>query len=294
MPKGGQYLWSASYICRILKNPVYTGTFVYGKYKTPAVGEKKRLRQEKDWIRIPNHHEPIIERELFEQAQKSRAHGKRKTDGISHFLTGKVLCAGCKRNLRFRKTAEPYFCCQSRTGRAGTACVRKLPVSHLENVLLQELIRMKREQKLPVRAWCDSRKRMLAEEEELQQKQLQKQKHRLGRYRRQLFEAYLQKEPVSVADPCIQSCMQEIRMCTQQIRQIQNSRQQLQMWQEQEIFPPDGVLKQQFLDRFLDHISVQADGTIHIFWKPYQENKVSGEPEIPEALDDGCIRKTFL
>ena len=34
------------------------------------LGEKSTKREEKDWIKIPNHHEAIIEKEVFKQIQK--------------------------------------------------------------------------------------------------------------------------------------------------------------------------------------------------------------------------------
>ena len=40
------------------------------------VGGKSIKREEKDWIKILNHHEAIIEKEVLEQVQKQLSHYK--------------------------------------------------------------------------------------------------------------------------------------------------------------------------------------------------------------------------
>ena len=59
------YIWSTTTIKRILSNEQYIGTYVMRKTAVKELGERATKREEKDWIKIPNHHEAIIEKEIL-------------------------------------------------------------------------------------------------------------------------------------------------------------------------------------------------------------------------------------
>lgn len=113
-PKGNRFLWSTSFICQVLKNRVYVGDIVYGKYVKDAPGEKTHAAPKETWQIVYNHHEPIIERDFFEQIQKTRGKKRTAQHRPKHPLTGKVICGCCKRNLRYRHGKNAYFYCHSR------------------------------------------------------------------------------------------------------------------------------------------------------------------------------------
>lgn len=64
--------WGHGAIIRIIKNEKYTGDLLMGKSFTVDPISKRRLsnRGEEDKFYIKDHHEPIVERETFEQAQE--------------------------------------------------------------------------------------------------------------------------------------------------------------------------------------------------------------------------------
>ncbi len=136
-PKGKGFLWSSSSICHILENRIYVGDMVYGRYEKDSNG-KTHQKPRNQWKVYRNHHKPIIDRELFEKVQKGR---KRKASdkGTVHPLIGKVVCGGCERNLRYRPSLEPYFCCHQRYMNSTGYDVEKISANYLETYVISEL-----------------------------------------------------------------------------------------------------------------------------------------------------------
>ena len=66
-------IWPASSVVSILDDERYTGTYIMGKREVMEVGgHRVRMKDESQWIKIPDHHPAIISRELFEQVQAQR------------------------------------------------------------------------------------------------------------------------------------------------------------------------------------------------------------------------------
>lgn len=59
-------VWNKAKIYRILREEQYTGVMIYGKRRTKEIGSNKRVYVPKSqWKVIENHHEAIIDKELF-------------------------------------------------------------------------------------------------------------------------------------------------------------------------------------------------------------------------------------
>lgn len=138
-PKGEKFLWSGSTICQILKNEIYIGNIVQKKYTKDVVGGKPHLNPREDWLVIHGHHEPIIDRAVFEKVQKGR--GKKRTPQYheTHPLVGKLVCACCKKNLYYRRGLNPYFTCPHRYSNTMKDCVRKVNAMFVEQYVLWRL-----------------------------------------------------------------------------------------------------------------------------------------------------------
>ena len=68
------YNWSRSTIKKILSNETYIGTLVQGKEQKISYKDKKlRAVPKREWVCIPNHHEAIISKEVFEQVRQLRS-----------------------------------------------------------------------------------------------------------------------------------------------------------------------------------------------------------------------------
>ena len=63
-----------------------------------------RTKDESEWIKIPNHHTPLVNKELFEKANASIKRFKiPKRKQHSYPLRGKVFCGSCKHAMHRSK-----------------------------------------------------------------------------------------------------------------------------------------------------------------------------------------------
>ena len=119
-PKG---LWTVSGINNILRNETYIGTVVQGKQKKRSYRSKEiTILPPEEWVRVPDMHEPIITKEMWEKAQARITSAKRagrKTQEVTP-LTHKVICAECGSTMQRRvsynnKTGQMYYsmCCKA-------------------------------------------------------------------------------------------------------------------------------------------------------------------------------------
>jgi len=111
--------WKNSVILRILRNEKYCGDLIQKKTYTPDFlsHEKKYNRGQEEFVILKNHHEPIISRKLFEEANHildSRSHSQEgKAKYSSRYLfSGKIKCGYCKASYvaryKIRKDKTSY------------------------------------------------------------------------------------------------------------------------------------------------------------------------------------------
>ena len=98
----GNTCWRPGTVVKILKNEKYAGDLVQKKTYTPdyLTHEKKRNTGQVPLIRIENHHEPIVSRELWELAQARLRRNDRHTGESSghsnrYAFSGKIRCGQC-------------------------------------------------------------------------------------------------------------------------------------------------------------------------------------------------------
>lgn len=95
--------WQNTVILRIIRNEKYCGDLVQKKTYTPDFlsHEKKYNRGQEEFVIIKDHHEPIVSRELFDEANRildSRSlsqEGKAKHSNRYPF-SGKIKCGRCR------------------------------------------------------------------------------------------------------------------------------------------------------------------------------------------------------
>jgi len=110
-------VWCRSAVLRILEDERYTGMYVMGKKHSAEVGSYKMIRNdESEWIKIPDHHTPIISKELFEQAKSKIRKFSVVKKPREYLMKGKVFC-GCCDHAMNRQNDRWYIC---RYGEIGT------------------------------------------------------------------------------------------------------------------------------------------------------------------------------
>lgn len=94
--------WSPTLIMRILKNEKYAGDLIQQKTVVKDYLNHRSVPNEEDKMVFRNHHEPIIEREVWEKAQRICA--ERRGDHVEHnpqrhcskyWCSGKIQCGIC-------------------------------------------------------------------------------------------------------------------------------------------------------------------------------------------------------
>ncbi len=142
--------WSNTNILRILKNEKYCGDLVQKKTITPDYlnHEKKYNKGQEKMIIIRNHHQPIISRKLFEEAQsilkKRRLDVNENTKYSSRYcFSGKIKCALCSCSYaprsKKRKDGSVYRAWRcSRAARYGSIKTKKNEISGCDNAYVNE------------------------------------------------------------------------------------------------------------------------------------------------------------
>lgn len=107
-----RHFWTRTYVHFMLQNEIYVGSMVQGRQYTPSYRSKKREPIPKeDWVVVPDMHEPIISRELFDEAQK-RLIARKKTikakDELALFA-GLFYCEACGTSMKLGVSQQKYF-----------------------------------------------------------------------------------------------------------------------------------------------------------------------------------------
>lgn len=129
----GSTKWRSNTVTKILSNEKYAGDLVQKKTYTPdfLTHEKKSNKGAVPLITIPNHHEPIIRREVWNLAQDRLRNNNKHAAGESghsnrYVFSGKIICAQCGSSFvgRFKYLKDGSkirrWCC-GKAAREGTA-----------------------------------------------------------------------------------------------------------------------------------------------------------------------------
>lgn len=134
--------WFPRSIVDMLKNPYYVGDLVYGRIpKSLYEGVRMHRAPREEWRVISNHHEPIVDRELFERVQAIFAETsaiykatKDKTQearaAVINLFDKKIYCGDCGKRMRFIKRSmradnrSDYYACAGYIDTRKRTCTR--------------------------------------------------------------------------------------------------------------------------------------------------------------------------
>ena len=141
-----QAIWSAVAITRILTNESYTGTLIQGKVTTPNYKVNKTvIKDEEDWVVIPNAFEAIITKEQFDMVQEILKKDTRVApDKKSVYLfSGIAVCGDCGRQMSRKVSTVSgkkyvYYMC-SANKKEGVCSSHRIREDELEKVVVTYL-----------------------------------------------------------------------------------------------------------------------------------------------------------
>ena len=141
--EGKHIHWGKGVVYAILKNRVYCGDMVQGKFQTNSYVQKALPKS--DWIIVEDTHEGIVSRELYGmvQARWSDSQNSKRTPSSENIFLRKVFCGHCGYSLKRRKSgnkeANYHLACSTRQVYSIEDCV---PVSISESDLKEALLEL--------------------------------------------------------------------------------------------------------------------------------------------------------
>lgn len=157
--KGGKttqrdpYKWEKNTVSKILAQQAYCGDVLNFKTYSKSFKNKDRLPNPREnWAVFKNVHEPIIDRETFEQVQelvaKTKHRAPKKENGEKNMFSDLLYCADCGHKLWFHTNtinrAIQFFSCSNyKTDTRGTCPTRHyVRADAIEQVVRLELQRL--------------------------------------------------------------------------------------------------------------------------------------------------------
>jgi len=138
-------LWKYYAIANMLRNEIYIGNMVQGKYGSISYKTKQnKPRPKSEWFVVQGTHEPIIDMELWDRVQAlQQERAKPFVVGQIGLFAKKVRCANCGYIMRSTKCQGKHYLKCSNRHIAKDACEGAfISVDRLEQMVIAELNRM--------------------------------------------------------------------------------------------------------------------------------------------------------
>lgn len=145
--QGGTPLWCAMTISNMLKNRIYVGDMVQGRYRIKSYKiHVQEAVPEEEWFVVENTHEPLISREDFARVQELLKKDTRTspTQKGLYLFSGFLRCADCgKAMTRSQVGGNVYYYCRTYKDQSKTACSKHtIRHNHLELGVLYAIQKM--------------------------------------------------------------------------------------------------------------------------------------------------------
>lgn len=149
-PPSSEYstLWKYSAIADMLRNEIYIGNMIQGKYGSISYKTKQNKPRPKElWYRVENTHEPIIDRDLWNSVQALLDQKAKPFDtGTVGLFARKAHCAYCGYTMRSKKKQElRYLQCTTHHASKQTCIGAFISVDKLEKMIIEEINSLSKE-----------------------------------------------------------------------------------------------------------------------------------------------------
>ena len=141
-------LWKYFAIADMLKNEIYIGNMVQGKYGSVSYKTKKnKPRPKNEWYIVENTHEPIIDKDLWNRVQNLiKQKAKPFKVGQIGIFARKARCMYCGYTLRTtRNHGYIYLQCETSYVSKNSCPGAFIPVRKLEKTVIEEFNKLKHE-----------------------------------------------------------------------------------------------------------------------------------------------------
>lgn len=143
------YKWCESSIVKMIQNPAYLGHMVSHKNVTKSYKIKKRIDISKeDWIEVKNTHEPLVDEETYELAQKVIKVKKREDrNGNVQIFSGLLKCSTCGGGMAYSnqktyKNPYAFYVCSNARRNGKEACsLHYINYKDLYSIVLDDIQR---------------------------------------------------------------------------------------------------------------------------------------------------------
>lgn len=138
-------LWCDRTIEEMLTNQTYIGNLTQGRRKKLNYKSKKEIRTPKEeWIIVPNTHEAIIDKKVFNTVQELLKKNKNKANKNIELFSGFMFCKECGHAIGINKSSDgkrKYCCCTFYTSHSkyGLCTPHTCNYNKLEKAILDEI-----------------------------------------------------------------------------------------------------------------------------------------------------------
>jgi len=148
--------WTVKGVSRIINNRFYTGVIEMGKTENTLGGMKSFVnRDQQDWITIDNHHEAIVDMEIFEKVHRvvEAKNNKRLNTNINIIRNNDIVkpsqlstfdrllyCGDCGRKMKKQVWGSNiYYVCPKYSETKGACSLKSWRLDRIINALVREL-----------------------------------------------------------------------------------------------------------------------------------------------------------
>jgi DNA invertase Pin-like site-specific DNA recombinase len=129
-------IWGVDTVLRVLRDERFTGAYIIGKRAVTKVGgHHVWLKDESEWIKIPDFNPAIIEKYIFEAVQGKLRHFKCDKYDRQYALRGKMFCGCCGHAMSRRNSNIAFVCDYTRIDKSAECSGLKIMENELEATL---------------------------------------------------------------------------------------------------------------------------------------------------------------